>query len=93
MVKKEIVHSVTIVGYGELNGQLFWLIKNSWDVEWGILGFAFIARNIRKRGGAFGIAREIAYPVKLSPNSLSVMAAKEIESSEVDVSDSSEDNV
>jgi cathepsin B len=37
-------HAVTLVGYGELNGEKYWKIKNSWNEEWGDNGHFLIAR-------------------------------------------------
>jgi len=37
-------HAVTLVGYGELNGDKYWKIKNSWNEEWGNGGHFLIAR-------------------------------------------------
>jgi KDEL-tailed cysteine endopeptidase len=38
-----IKHAVAIIGYGVENGLKYWLIKNSWGVEWGEAGFARIS--------------------------------------------------
>jgi len=43
-------HAVTLVGYGELNGDKYWKIKNSWNEEWGDNGHFLIARGVDECG-------------------------------------------
>jgi len=42
--KPDIDHAVVLVGYGEDNGQKYWLIRNSWSASWGEAGYIRIAR-------------------------------------------------
>lgn len=37
-------HAVTLVGFGELNGEKYWKVKNSWNDHWGVDGHFLIAR-------------------------------------------------
>jgi cathepsin B len=43
-------HAVTLVGYGELDGEKYWKIKNSWNEHWGDNGHFLIARGNNECG-------------------------------------------
>ena len=40
----EIVHDISIVGYGSENDQPYWLVRNSWGTHWGEQGFFRVCR-------------------------------------------------
>lgn len=43
-------HAVELVGWGTESGEDYWLIKNSWNEEWGDEGFFKIARGVNECG-------------------------------------------
>nr|CAD7420630.1 unnamed protein product [Timema poppensis] len=53
-------HAMLVVGYGTENGQDYWLIKNSWGLDWGIDGYMTIVRNSDNQ---CGVASETSYPL------------------------------
>ncbi|RVE54806.1 hypothetical protein evm_000573 [Chilo suppressalis] len=52
-------HEVSLVGYGEQDGDTFWILKNSWGPEWGIDGYMHISA----RDNTCGVATEPSYAV------------------------------
>lgn len=50
----QINHAVLAVGYGTMNGQEYWRVKNSWGSRWGDAGYVNVAKD-STREGAFCI--------------------------------------
>jgi hypothetical protein len=57
-------HGVLVVGYGNENGKDYWLVKNSWGINWGEAGYIKILRDSVKEStkGMCGIAMDTSYP-------------------------------
>lgn len=66
MNSRETNHCILIVGYNSINGQDYWIVKNSWGTSWGMKGYAFIKRNTPKMYGVCAINTQAYYPVKNS---------------------------
>tara|TARA_B100000424_G_scaffold18702_4_gene13452 strand:+ start:599 stop:1777 length:1179 start_codon:yes stop_codon:yes gene_type:complete len=57
-------HGVLVVGYGEEDGVMYWLVKNSWGTSWGDNGYVKIERSESESdSGVCGIAMQPSYPV------------------------------
>ena len=57
-------HGVLVVGYGEENGTMYWLVKNSWGDSWGEDGYIKIERTeSEKSNGICGIAMQPSFPM------------------------------
>ncbi|MED6112019.1 hypothetical protein PIB30_057773 [Stylosanthes scabra] len=57
-------HCVLIVGYDSIEGQDFWIVKNSWGENWGLNGYIWIKRNTDLPYGVCGINASAYIPIK-----------------------------
>ena len=55
----DLDHAVLAVGYGEILGQKFWLIKNSWSTYWGNDGYVLMSQ----KNNNCGVASAATYVV------------------------------
>ncbi|KAF8413785.1 hypothetical protein HHK36_001778 [Tetracentron sinense] len=59
----DLDHSDTAVGNGTSDdGTKYWLVKYSWETEWGENGYIMMQRDIDAKEGLCGIAMERSYP-------------------------------
>ncbi|XP_050302731.1 procathepsin L-like [Anthonomus grandis grandis] len=56
--EKGVNHGVLAVGYGEENGQKYWIFKNSYGTDWGIKGYMKIVMG----SNMCGLASQPCYP-------------------------------
>lgn len=55
-------HAMALVGYGTLNGESYWLIKNQWGEDWGMNGYLMT----KKGTNMCGVAEYSSYPTVYS---------------------------
>jgi len=54
---EDLDHAVLAVGYGQLDGKDYWLIKNSWSTHWGNDGYVLMSQ----KGNNCGVATDATY--------------------------------
>lgn len=57
-------HAVTMVGYNNIGGTKYWIVKNSWGTSWGESGYMRIKKDISSSAGLCGLASYASYPTK-----------------------------
>jgi C1A family cysteine protease len=57
-------HGVLVVGYGNMAGADYYLVKNSWGTTWGDKGYIYIGRGAQFNAGAgqCGVLMQASYP-------------------------------
>ncbi|KAK2393698.1 cysteine protease XCP2 [Trifolium repens] len=61
---KDTNHCLLIVGYDSIDGEDYWILKNSWGMSWGMNGYMRMKRNTNKTYGVCAVNAWAYYPVK-----------------------------
>ena len=61
----QLDHGVLAVGYGTMNGEDYYLVKNSWGTTWGDKGYIYLGRGkqFNNGSGQCGMLLQASYPV------------------------------
>ncbi|KAK1133260.1 cathepsin L1-like [Acipenser oxyrinchus oxyrinchus] len=57
---QSVNHAVLAVGYGKEGNDTFWILKNSWGLDWGERGYMRLAKD---KDNHCGIANQAIYPI------------------------------
>jgi len=57
----QLDHAITAVGYGNKNGQNYYIVRNSWSASWGDQGYIMIAA-VEGTKGICGIQQVSVWP-------------------------------
>ena len=60
----ELDHGVLLIGYGSMNNENYYIIKNSWGKSWGMDGYIYIGRGSQYNNGdgQCGVLLQGSYP-------------------------------
>jgi hypothetical protein len=59
----DVDHCVQVVGYNDGGAKPYWIVRNSWNTDWGIDGYIYVQKGIN----ACDIAGEVTYVTGAAP--------------------------